>query len=552
MFTKKKDHLFETAIAGNGNGNGNNFIATALKESSQTLSGNGALKYDSTGDVFLDQFSNLSNYRQPRSFTDIARDCEDLWLENKTDCVKFILYIRMVSRKTLLPLLNKKTEESQIGAGLKHEGIMRMIWLSQKDSEIFWSNIGLFISCGCIKDIFTMLKYDLVYHGWEDRVLDWHRFGNLIKTLLGNENTVELVKKYLPQIRSRNKCFTVEQQANTIVAKWVCSLLFGTKNNSSTYKRYRKLKTSGTAHEWQQLISQQKFDKIDFNKIHGRALNLLVKSKFLHNHGLSDKYANWVSQKDNVKYTGYVHELLCELSNNSEDNFVQTVNKQFKEMVDKTRNNDGVTPMIVVRDTSASMRSCASGTKYMAFDIAKSIAIFFSEFLTGQFANSFIEFSHEAKLHNWKGSTPSEKFLRDSCDCIGNTNFQSVIDLFCKLASQGVSEKDFPRGIICISDGEFDPSELNETNVQGAKRKLLQYFSQEYVDNFKIVLWNVSNAYYGNSKVKFETFGHSENVFYMSGYSAEQVNFLTSGEIKTARDLLDKALDQELLNFVNI
>ena len=40
------------------------------------------------------------------------------------------------------------------------------------------------------------------------------------------------------------------------------------------YKQYRKLKSSGTAHEWQKLISQSKFDKIYFSKIHGRDLKL--------------------------------------------------------------------------------------------------------------------------------------------------------------------------------------------------------------------------------------------------------------------------------------
>lgn len=66
---------------------------------------------------------------------------------------------------------------------------------------------------------------------------------------------------------------------------------------SSAYKAYRKLKASGTAHEWEQLISRREFSKIPsiFNKIAGRALSALVKkndkgTSFLERHNLVEAY----------------------------------------------------------------------------------------------------------------------------------------------------------------------------------------------------------------------------------------------------------------------
>ena len=53
-----------------------------------------------------------------------------------------------------------------------------------------------------------------------------------------------------------------------------------TADSRAAQRRYRKLKQSGTAHTWQQLISQKKLLELDFNTIHGRALSLLVGSKF--------------------------------------------------------------------------------------------------------------------------------------------------------------------------------------------------------------------------------------------------------------------------------
>ena len=529
----------------------NAFVNAGLKQSAKTLSGNGALKYSTSGCPFVDNFSNQGVYKNPRSFEDISRDCSTLYGLDKTLFAKFAIYLRMINRKTQV-IGYGLTESPQVGGELKHESIMRMLWLHHKNPELFWNNIHLFLSAGSMKDIFVMLRYDLMYHGWDNRVLDWKKFGDLILTLLDNSNTVNLLKKYLPQIKSGSNCKTLECEANTLIAKWICSLLFGNKqgNSGSTYKLYRKLKTSGTAHEWQQLISQRKFDKIEFDKIHGRALNKLVKTKFLKNQGLDDKYAEWIGERETAKYTGYVHELLCEIQNTTDNNMLATINAQFNELVNKSKDGDLVTNMIVVRDTSGSMGSKAIGTKYTSNNIAKALALYFSSFLKGSFADSWIEFASVTKMHKWHGSNVIEKWKNDRSEAYGSTNFQGVIDLFCTLKNT-VNESEFPTGIICISDGEFNSSGM-DSNLEVALNKLRQAgFSDNYVKNFKIVLWNIPNGFYGSkSSVKFETYGPDANAVYMSGYSAAQVKFLSTGKIESPRDLFDNAMNQELIQLV--
>ena len=309
MFTAKKNTLFETKakaketnVASSTTATSNNpFVQAGLKKTAQTLSGNGALKYSTSGNPFVDQFGVLGSYKVPRSFSDIEKDAELLWASDKLSATQFLFYIRMITRQTQLPN-GASTSVPQKGAELRHEGIMRMIWLSQKAPQTFWKNIGLFVSVGSWKDIITMLQYDLVYNGWENKVLDWKQFGNLILSGLNQESTVNLLKKYLPQIQATAKCKTVEAQADTLIAKWICSLLFGPKvdgqNEGKNYKAYRQLKTTGTAHDWQKLISQRKFEAIDFSKIHGRALNKLVRSKFLKNQGLEDVYNTWIQKPE--------------------------------------------------------------------------------------------------------------------------------------------------------------------------------------------------------------------------------------------------------------
>lgn len=534
----------------------NPFLVAAQTKSLETTSGNGALKYTSTGNELVDQMGKLGQWKQPRAFTEIVKDFESLWADNPLNAVKFSLFLRTIPRKVNLPD-GTVTEEPQKGAELKHEPIMRMIYLAVKHPQAFWNNLPLFVSLGSWHDVFTMLQYDLVYNGWNDRKLDWQKFGQVIMAALGNKHTCELVKKYLPQIKSNSSCVTVEAQANNSIAKWLCSIIFGAKEGSHVhYKSYRHLKTSGTAHQWQQLISKKKFDELDFGKIHGRALSILVRGKFLKNHNLSTKYAQWVTKPETkVKYTGFVHELFEPLKQFTDGHVRVTIDKQFETLVEKAKSKEGdITRLIVVRDTSSSMGSTATGTKSSCFNIGKALALYFSEFLQGQFANSWIEFNSDAKLHTWKGNTPTEKWLNDRSGFIGGTDFQRVIKLFCDIKSRGVDEKDFPKGILCISDSEFNPGQLGKTNVQTAKDNLTRGgFSKEYVDNFVIVLWNLQSSYYGaGTGSKFETVGEVPNVHYFSGFSPSIISFLNNDKPTTAKDTAESALDQQVLNMVSL
>lgn len=549
--------MFETKmkpvmVAATGNNSvRNKFIENAIAKSNEVRSGNGSLKFKSSGNILVDQFTLSGKYKVPRKFSEIERDAELVWGEDPLKAVKFSLFLRTIPRIVNLPD-GSKTELPQKGSELKHEAIMRMIWLHVKSPEAFWNNILLFVSLGSWHDVFTMLQYDLSYNGWDKRKLDWDKFADLILAALNNEQTSDLVKKYLPQIKSRKQCTTIDAQSNNAIAKWVSSLIFGGKENSSTYKAYRKLKTSGTAHEWQKLISQGRFQDLDFNAIHGRALSVLVKSKFLKNQGLSEKYSAWITKPETeVKYTGFVHELF-QGAWQSDTNKESTINKQFTTLVEKARTNN-ITDLIVVRDTSGSMRSLCPGTSSTCYDVAKALALYFSEFLHGTFANHWIEFNSSAKLQSWVGQTPVGKWKNDRSSYVGGTNFQSVVDLFAQMKQQGTPEADFPSGILCLSDGEFNPTQLGTTNVETAKQTLKRAgFSQEYVDNFVIVLWNLQNSYYGKgSGEKFETGKDTPNCYYFGGYSASVISFL-SAKIKTTYELIECALDQEILNMVEI
>lgn len=542
------------------------FVSEAQKPSPLTLSGNGAIKYSTTGNSFVDQFGATSQYRAQRSFDVVSKDCEALWKTDRVNAVKFIFFLRTISRTTVLPD-GKKTSEPQRGAELRHEVFFRLFWLNETDRKVFNQNIHLLPVVGSWKDIFQMLKYDLSYSGWDHRRLDWNHIANIILAGLNDASQRDLIKKYMPHIKARSATKSIDAQSNSMIAKWLCSVLFKTNiDDSKHYAKYRRLKSTGTAHTWQQLISQHKFDAIDFSKIHGRALSKLVNSKFLRNQGLSERYSEWIKSPEtkDVKFTGFVHELLAPLEpptmysrqSVAVDVSVQeTINKQFDTLVQKAKSKESLeqSKLIVVRDTSGSMGSPGTGTKLSCNHIAKSLALYFSEFLEGPFNGSWIEFNNTSVMHTWKGESVCERYRNDRSSVIGGTNFQSVIDIFVRMKTvNNLPEDQFPTGILCLSDEEFNQASLDQTNVAIARQKLKNAgFTQEYCDNFVIVLWNISNNYYTDSRTKYETYNNAPNTFYFSGYSGSVISFLTS-KIDTPEELFEKAMSQEVLNLISV
>lgn len=578
MFNSKKTRLFPLVDNGakksSESKTSSAFINAGLENAAKTTSlGNGAVKYTTTNNDFVDQFGNLSNFLKKREYAQIDKDMQLLFSQNKAKAIKFMLYTRLVTRTVQLPN-GEKTETTQRGQGLKHEGIFRMIWLGVNQPELFKQNLALFISAGSWKDVITMLSYDLEYNGWEGRKLDWDFLGKVILGGLENPNTSELVKKYLPQIKANGKCKTIEAQADNIIAKWVCSILFGGKDGDySKYKAYRKLKSSGTAHQWQQLISQNQLLSLDFNSIAGRALAQLVSSKFLDNNKLTDVYESWVVSQPTAKYTGFVYELFQPVKSGYRNlplrnHEKMTINAQFFGLLEKGRNGmlEGDNGLLVVVDSSSSMTSAVPGLKISSYDVAKSMALYFSYLLKGRFEGSWMEFNGTAQIKKWVGNTPVDKLQNDKSEAYGATNFQGVATAFGNIKAQGVAESEFPSGILVVSDGCFNASSKQKSESQNLKANLLSYgFSKEYVDNFKIIIWDIPNVFYGSSQTAFEGFDDVPNLFYMSGFDGAGIAFLTGVEKpknseapetndtpKNAAELFEAAMDQELLNLVTV
>ena len=517
-----------------------------------TRSMEGAIKYTTTGNEFLDEFASLARYKQPREYDEVAETCMRLWQASPIDFLKITFYLRMISRSPYL--LNGEILDKHVGQGLKSEFRMRMFWLAEHNLETFNKNLEFIIAVGSWNDIIEILSLDLSYNG-RKHGFNWITTLRFINNGLNDEHQCNLIKKYLPTVRSAKYRATLQQEINSVIGTTIAKYVF--KDNPEYMKYYRQMKSSGTAHEWQQHITKQHYHLINFNKIPGRVLQWFIKEdengkSFVERHGLQGKFNIWLDNQPVAKFTGYPYEIFANCNNPIQK---KLAHKQFELLL---KNMDDIPNFIVALDISGSMTSKAIGCNMSAYEVGKAMALYYSMHLKGKLKGFFMTFSDAAKLEKFKGETYADMFNNYQAEYYGSTNPVAMAYLICKLhRDYGVPESQMPKGLLCISDGEFE-SYGNRTTFNKFKQVLSSTFSKEFVDNFKLVLWDIPNSFYRDSSPRFETKASTPNFYQISGFDPAALKFLfnidpkTKQTPKTAEELYAAAMDQELLNRLKV
>lgn len=560
-------------------------------ENHKTTSGNGSVKLDTSGDPFIDDFASISRYKAPRSIDAVFETAEKLWNFHPLTFLKETFYIRLITRKpnVINPNVSSIKYGTHRGQGLRNEFVMRMYWLAKNHNETFVKNLALIPAVGSYDDIFEIMRTDLMYNG-RTPTFNWAPLIVFIMKSLKDEQVSELVKKYLPTIRCASKCHTVQQQANSIIGKKIARFISDSDDKATAYANYRRIKSSGNAHTWQKLISEKRFDELDFNLVAGRALSNLVKTRdtvtlnkngnlvkvkgdgtsFIERHGLMNKFNEWLDTQEVAKFTGFAYELFKPLKLAKARawygyHFVQPnsmqkklINKQFEQLIQTAQEGMNTNSnFIVAMDISGSMTSECPGTGLSSYQIALSMAIYYSHLLKGRFSKTFLTFAERCKINKFQGETPIDEFCNYSSDDFGNTDFLGVAHVFANLKSQGYEESEFPTGVIAISDGDFDRSGKSSTYREFKDVLRKAGFSKEFVDNFKIILWDVPNNFYGRTEPQFEELADCPGMFQITGFDPAGIAFLMGTEYhpqvpKNTAELFAAAMDQEILNLLRV
>lgn len=519
---------------------------------------NGALSNKTTGSVMTDQFGKAGNYRG-RSITEVFKDQYELWNEDSEKALRFPFYLRMITRKTKINNENV-TDKVQKGQGARDESFKRLLWLAAYQPDVFYKNIWLLPIIGSWKDIWTLLYYDVIF---EVYVLKKDIMFELINQGLLSDMHVNLVKKFMPRIKTNSKCKTSWTNLTNKFAKEFANY------NKMSYVDYNHLKTSGTAHDFQKIICARRYDDLEWSKIPGRALNLLVSGNFIKNHNLEQNYTEWVLKQPTAKFTGYVYELAkqvrMQMQLRDRELFLPlykkvTFDKQFAELINKAKEDDKITGNVwCAIDTSASMNRLVVGD-ITAYDICTSLGVFFSTLNEGAFHKNVIMFDNVSKVKQLKGDFSDMLLeLRENEIAWGSTNFQSVVDEIVRIRKENphISLEDYPKTLLVVSDMQFNATGSGNTNYEEAKNKLKEVFPEDWVNDFKFIWWNCIS-----SNKDFPATIDDSGCYMLSGFDGSIISMICGEEAemnekinKTAlsmEDVINSALNQEVLNYIKL
>lgn len=453
---------------------------------------NGAISNSTTGfeklGICLDYFFKAGTYVK-RTQDAVNIDMARIFGDDEETALKILFGLRLITRK---PKGNSiEIEDSQTGYGRRDEFYKGVVWLHNYKPDLLYRNLHLIPVFGCWKDLMQEPLID---------ILNRERVYALVTENLEDQ----LLRKYLPQIRSKRHVRSQRDKKRSEWAKGFCAHL------GISPKEYRKLKSAGAAHIWQKQMQSGQWGDIHFNGIPGKAMLLHTSRKgkdkqtVFERHGQVERLKDWVLKQKSVKFNGYPYELLIAAKKNP--SVVQRIvyDKQFESVLANMAGHKlgNVLPCL---DISGSMESKVV-PNVSAMDICISMGISFSAMNNGYFKDVVCGFSTECIISKLNGG------FCDRADFIakdpeiqrvawGSTNFQGVIDLLVDIRQKNpeIPVEEYPETLLVISDMQFNPTgsyygddwatkNQAETNYESAKRKL----NSVGLKDVRIIWWCVN------------------------------------------------------------
>lgn len=542
-------------------------MSTMIYDKNIALTENGAFSFATAGKAIIDQFAHAGT-AIGRPIETVFAEQASLWEEDPESALRFPFYLRLVTRRIKVSE-STRTELVQKGAGLRDEAFKRILWVAYNHPEAFERNVWLLPVVGSWKDLWTLMLLDMENKNRIDKSFMF----SVMAAGLDDATQCDLIRKYMPAIKATGKCKTDRAKTLNVLAKAFAAFL------GLSVKEYRKMKASGTAHDFQKLICSRSYAEIDWKTIPGRALSKLIGGRFLGNHGLTEDYLKWVMDQPTVKFTGYVYELgkrldsmgrnLSMVNAPSKAAAIYTVNKQFDGLIELAKKDRGGLKgnVLCALDTSGSMGSGISGVPGLtSYDVCVSLGIYFAELNEGYFHNVVAMFDNASRVMKLSG-TFAEKWqaIRDATTAWGSTNFMSLVRLLVseRRKHPDIPESEFPQTLLVVSDMQFNPSgyysrtrEREATNQEAARAILREVFSDGFVDNFNFIWWYCASREGAGHDVP-ATMDQGGN-YMLSGFDGSIVTLLLGGEGMdtadgkplTMEDMVNKALSQEIFSFV--
>ena len=192
------------------------------------------------------------------------------------------------------------------------------------------------------------------------------------------------------------------------------------------------------------------------------------------------------------------------------------------------------------------MTSCVGNSQTSALDVAFSLAIYFSEKLTGPFKDKWITFSSSPKYVDMsKCKSLADKLtLSYSKAEVANTDLKKTFMLILKTAvDNNLKQEDLPSNVLLVSDMNFDQGTYQYNSYGASKCALMKEIADEFAKHGyklpKIVYWNVIGGF--DRKAPLPVQMNAEGAVLVSGFSPAIAQMVFSAKT-SPYDVLVEAL----------
>ena len=510
----------------------NNKFESALKATLNdecVLTENGANAFATSGKALVDINFAVSSLRNATADT-VQSKYQAAFYEDTLLAVKWLFFARDIR-----------------GNGMAERRLFRICfsWLANVRPTLVKKLIPLVANYGRFDDIF--------YSGFEgemwDTVVDY--VAEQFKSDIDNaceDKPISLLAKWMPSINTSSS-------KTRALAKKLCRSLgmdekTYRKNLSMLRAKLKLVEVSASSGNWAE---------IDYNAVPSMA-NLKYKNAFLkHDETRRRKYLADLEKPESGAKINSSASFPCDIvSKYVKQSGISWYNKNFNkdaalEAMWKALpnyvagNNDGST--IVVADSSGSMTTGVSGTGMSALDVAFSLAIYFSEKLTGPFRDKWITFSGRPQyvdMSNCK-SLADKLSLSYSKAEVANTDLKKTFMLILKTAVDNhLKQEDLPSNVLLVSDMNFDQGTRAYDPYGASKCSLMKEISDEFAKHGyklpKIVYWNVIGGNARTAPLPVQM--NAEGAVLVSGFSPAIAKMVFSAKTNPY-DVLVDALNVE-------
>lgn len=268
-------------------------------------------------------------------------------------------------------------------------------------------------------------------------------------------------------------------------------------------------------------MSNNKWSKIKYDRVPAVAMKRLRNAFEKHDQEGFAKYLKQIaSGEKKMKVNGLLpHELVAYYLKNDVYKPDETIELQWKQLLDNIKSKGTLKNMLAIVDTSGSMTSEFYGIKPIYVSIALGILI--GECNTGHFHKKIISFHSSPTLFEIKGNTLFEQVrnVRDNLPWGQDTNFEAVFDLLINAGKMfSIPPEEMPESVACLSDMQFNDA---VTCKKMKEETLHETIVNKYIETIykppKFIYWNLSS----NHTAVFPVRSLSENVAMISGFSEQ-------------------------------